>query len=245
MNLIELQRGLRAHILSGDAFAPHVASHSGAAPETRLEVYHHAYRAQLVACLRDTFEKTHAWLGDEPFDDAARRHIEAHPPSSWTLGDYGFDFPATLHALYPDDPEVAELAWLDWSLRRAFDGPDAEPISQEALAAIDWDAAVLVLAPTLTVGEVATNCAAIWGAIAEDQTPPRPPTCPPRPPSASGAWACRPTTAPSKPPSAKPWPWSRPRRRSARSAPCCRKAWTRPRPPSPSAPCSGPGCRTA
>lgn len=172
MNLIELQRGLRAHILSGDAFAPHVASHSGAAPETRLEVYHHAYRAQLVACLRDTFEKTHAWLGDEPFDDAARRHIEAHPPSSWTLGDYGFDFPATLHALYPDDPEVAELAWLDWSLRRAFDGPDAEPISQEALAAIDWDAAVLVLAPTLTVGEVATNCAAIWGAIAEDQTPP-------------------------------------------------------------------------
>jgi hypothetical protein len=173
MSLIELQRGLRDRILSDRApFADHVAARHGAPAETRLDVYHHAYRAQLVACLRDSFEKTHAWLGDQAFDDAARAHIEAHPPSSWTLGDYGPDFPDTLKALYPDDPEVAELAWLDWSLRRAFDGQDAEPISQEALAAIDWDAAVLALPPTLVVGEVTTNCALIWGAIAEDQTPP-------------------------------------------------------------------------
>ncbi len=178
MSLIELQRGLRDRILSGDPtfaapdFAAQVAPLPGAPAETRLQVYHHAYRAQLVACLRDSFEKTRAWLGDDAFETAARHHIEAHPPWSWTLGDYGPDFPATLNGLYPGDPEVAELGWLDWSLRRAFDGPDAEPISQEALAAVDWDAAVLILAPTLAVGEVTTNCAAIWGAIAEGQTPP-------------------------------------------------------------------------
>jgi hypothetical protein len=173
MSLLALQRGLRDRILSDEAaFATQVSARHGASAETRLDVYHHAYRAQLVACLRDTFEKTHAWLGDQAFDDAARAHIEAHPPFSWTLGDYGPDFPETLKALYPDDPEVAELAWLDWSLRRAFDGPDAQPMGQDALAAIDWDAAVLVLPPTLVVGEVVTNCAAIWGAMAEDQTPP-------------------------------------------------------------------------
>jgi Putative DNA-binding domain len=172
--LIELQRGLRDHILSGapETSGPGIAPQLGVRAEAGLQVYHHAYRAQLVACLRDTFEKTWAWLGDEAFDAAARAHIEAHPPHSWTLGDYGVDLPATLEGLYPDDPEVAELAWLDWTLRRAFDGPDAEPIAQEALAAVDWDNVVLTLVPTLKIGRVATNCAALWGAIAEDQTPP-------------------------------------------------------------------------
>ena len=169
MSLLDLQRGFRDYILSG---APEIGPRLGGDPAAGLAVYHHAYRAQLFAGLRDTFEKTWAWLGDEGFDAAARRHVEAHPPSSWTLGDYGEDFPATLNTLYPDDPEVAELAWLDWTLRRAFDGPNAEAISPEALAAVDWDTAVLTLVPTLKIGEVATNCAAIWGAIAEDQTPP-------------------------------------------------------------------------
>ncbi|MGC1303108.1 MAG: DNA-binding domain-containing protein [Caulobacteraceae bacterium] len=172
--LLDLQRGLRDHILSrtpedsGQSIAPQF----GGAPAAGLAVYHNAYRAQLVACLRDTFEKTWAWLGDDAFDAAARAHIEAHPPHSWTLGDYGVDFGETLAGLYPDDPEVAELAWLDWTLRRAFEGPDAEPISQDALAEVDWDNAVLVLLPTLRIGEVATNCALLWGAIAEEQTPP-------------------------------------------------------------------------
>jgi hypothetical protein len=169
MTLLELQRGLRDHILSG---AGEITPQLGRRPAAGLAVYHHAYRAQLVACMRDTFEKTWAWLGDEAFDAAAHHHIEVHPPSSWTLDDYAADFDATLRALHPADPEVAELAWLDWTLRRAFDGPDADPITQEALATVDWEHAVLTLVPTLEVGEVTTNCAAIWGAIAEDRTPP-------------------------------------------------------------------------
>jgi hypothetical protein len=90
-------------------------------------VYHYAYRAQLLECLRYTFERVWAWLGDSGFEDAARRHIEAHPPHSWTLSDYGNEFDRTLSGLYPDDREVAELAWLDWPLRRAFDGRMRQP----------------------------------------------------------------------------------------------------------------------
>jgi len=166
MNLLDTQRGFRDHILAGtDAPLP-------GAPERGLAVYRHAYRAQLAASLRDTFEKTWAWLGDAAFDKAARHHVETHAPKSWTLNEYGGDFVQTLRVLYPDDAEVAELAWLDWHLRRAFDGPDADAIPPEALAKVDWDHAVLIFVPTLMMGEVATNCAAIWGALAEEETPP-------------------------------------------------------------------------
>ncbi len=47
-----------------------------------LAVYHNAYRAQLVDCLRDTFEKTLLWLGEEAFIEAARTHIET-TPAAW------------------------------------------------------------------------------------------------------------------------------------------------------------------
>jgi len=166
MSLLDTQRGFRDHILAGtDAPLP-------GAPERGLAVYRHAYRAQLIASLRDTFEKTWAWLGDEAFDKAARHHVESHAPGSWTLNEYGRDFVQTLRDLYPGDPEVAELAWLDWTLRRAFDGPDAEAVKPELLAEVDWDKAVLIFVPTLTMGEVTTNSAAIWGSLADEKAPP-------------------------------------------------------------------------
>jgi hypothetical protein len=37
---------------------------------------------------------------------------------------------------------------------------------------VDWENAVLILSPTLAIGAVATNSAAIWGALTEGQTPP-------------------------------------------------------------------------
>jgi hypothetical protein len=169
MSLFDLQRAFRDHILAGEDVPL-----SMVAPQAMrgLGVYRHAYRAQLVASLRDTFEKTWAWMGDDAFDAAARAHIARHPPKSWTLNDYGADFSATLRALHPDDPEIAEIAWLDWSLRRAFEGPDADAIAPEKLGEVDWDRAVLIFLPTLTLGEATTNSAAIWGAIAEEDAPP-------------------------------------------------------------------------
>jgi len=166
MTLLATQLDFRDHILAGSA-AP-----LQGAPERGLAVYRHAYRAQLVASLRDTYEKTWAWLGDEAFDKAARHHVETHAPKSWTLSEYGGDFAQTLHELYSGDPEVPELAWLDWNLRRAFEGPDAHPIKPQTLAEVDWDNAVLIFVPTLMMGEVATNSAAIWGALAEEKPPP-------------------------------------------------------------------------
>lgn len=169
MSLLALQRDLKAHILNT---APEILPHFKGNPKAGLKVYHHAYRAQLVAALRDTYEKTWAWLGDARFDAAALDYVAGAPPSSWTLNVYGADFPAFLARRLPDDPEVAELAWIDGALRRAFDGEDAEPISSEALATLDWENARFAFAPTLALHPVVSNAAAIWGAIAEEASPP-------------------------------------------------------------------------
>ncbi len=169
MNLLAVQRSMREHLIRGsDDIRGQIRGDS----LPRLAVYHHAYRAQLLACLRDTYERVWAWLGDSSFEAAASSHIESTPPHSWTLSDYGNDFDRTLRGLYPDDREVAELAWLDWSLRRAFDGPDATPIGADAFAEVDWNTVILRVAPTLRVSSIATNCAALWTAIAEGRSPP-------------------------------------------------------------------------
>lgn len=170
MSVRSLQERFRAYLLDGSSDIAEELDRDG---DAGLAVYHNAYRAQLLACLRDTFERVWAWLGDEAFDAAARTHITANPPRSWTLSDYGKEFSQTLGRLYPSDPECAELAALDWHMRRAFDGPDCNAVEINALDGINWDRAVFRFVPTLRILPITTNCGAIWSAVATGSAPPR------------------------------------------------------------------------
>lgn len=170
MTLRALQRDFRDALLN-DAAASGARISKKTSP-SGLSVYHHAYRAQLVECLRETFEKLHKWLGDDAFSSAARAHINGHPPHDWTLGAYGEGFDLTLARLYPDDPEVAEMAWLEWALSEAFSGPDAIALSADSVASVDWDNACLEFAPTVRMGKATTNVGAIWSALSAGSVPP-------------------------------------------------------------------------
>jgi hypothetical protein len=169
MNLRDMQRSFSAHLQGADPLP------AGATPEG-MAVYTHAYRSQLKQCLRETFEKTRLWIGDAAFDEAADVYIRLHPPHAWTLDAYGDGFTAHLDHAWPRDPDVGELAWLDWTLRRAFAGPDQAPVAMAALVNIDWDQAVLTFAPTLRWRHVQSNVAAIWRAMDEDRIPSTSPT---------------------------------------------------------------------
>lgn len=162
MNLGELQREFRASLLA----------EGGGTVGLGMAVYHNAYRVQLTDCLKEAFRQLLKWLGDEKFDKAALVHIETTPSCSWTLGDYGEGFDRSIASLYPDDPEVTELAWLEWQMTRAFIGCDATPLDVGALGEIDWDRAKLSFVPTLRLGELATNAGAIWSALATETMPP-------------------------------------------------------------------------
>jgi hypothetical protein len=170
MSLREIQEAFVAQLRGSTGPAPTLHGCSAAG----LAVYRNAYRAQLCDTLRDTFATTHAWLGDDEFQAAAEAYVAAHPPHSWTLADYGDDFAASLLEQPQPDAVAGELAWLDWALRRAFDGPDGSSIGPEALADVDWERARLAFVPTLGLGAMSWNTAAIWSALAEGQSPPAP-----------------------------------------------------------------------
>lgn len=169
MSLADLQRDMRAWLVRDDAAA---AGRLGEDAAPGLRVYQNNYRAQLVACLEDGFERVRDWIGGEAFHEAVVAHVDRVPPSSWTLDAYGRDFPVTLAILYPGDPEVAELAWLDMALGEAFVAPDAVALTAEDLAEVDWDRAMLRITPTLDLGDLTTNATAIWVALADGDHPP-------------------------------------------------------------------------
>jgi hypothetical protein len=169
MSLLVMQRDMRAW-LTAESETASTALGADAAPGLRIHLNN--YRAQLVACLAESFERTHAWLGGAAFEAAAATHIDRVPPSAWTLDAYPRDFPATLAALYPDDPEVAELAWLECALGEAFVGADAVTVTPAEIAAIDWDSAVLTFTATLDLGALTSNAPAIWSALNQGEAPP-------------------------------------------------------------------------
>jgi len=137
-----------------------------------LEVYRNAYRARLVGALRETFAQTARWIGEESFRAAAAHYLIGEPPSGWTLDRVGASFVETLAELFVGDPEVADLAWLEWAMHRAFTGADETPLDPAGFAQAssrfgeeDWAAMTLRIAPTLQARRVPTDCASLWRAL--------------------------------------------------------------------------------
>jgi hypothetical protein len=169
MSLLALQRDFHAYLVDAPNTLP---SHIGLAASCGLAIYHNAYHVQLADCLSETFTHTLAWLGGYAFVEAASKHIECTPPSGWTLDAYGEGFDRTLATLYPNDPEVAELARLEWLLSKAFAAEDANALPNSAIAGIDWDNAALNFTPTLQTVPTMTNAGAIWSALTAGDPPP-------------------------------------------------------------------------
>ncbi len=168
MSLLTLQRDFHRHLIDAPNWLG--ARIGGDAPG--LAVYYNNYHAQLTECLTESFPHTLAWVGGAAFLAAMREHIDDVPPQSWTLGNYGAAFADTLARCYPDDPEVAELARLEWLLSRAFEAPDNSAVPVDAIAAVDWDDAALIFVASVQAVPAATNAGAIWSALAAGDVPP-------------------------------------------------------------------------
>lgn len=181
MRLDALQAHLQSRILDGPDDRGDVlgiaAGGSGLSRERRLAIYRNAYRMRLEEALQSVFERTWAYVGDDEFAAAAARYVEAHPSTSRNLRDYGADFPASLSLAMPADPEVAELATMDWNLHRAFDAPDCTPLVPADLSGLDvddWAEARLVFHPGVSMAVFAWNVARLWHALDEGVAPPQP-----------------------------------------------------------------------
>jgi hypothetical protein len=169
MSLAAWQRDFQAWLVNASDDA---ARRIGERASAGLTVYQNNYRGQLVECLEHSFPQLHSWLGDEAFLQAAITHIHRQPPHAWTLDAYAYGFGATLEALYPDNPDLHELAWIENALSVAFVAADAKPLPVDALATIDWDTARLRFTPSLTHRTATTNAELIWSALSQGATPP-------------------------------------------------------------------------
>jgi hypothetical protein len=164
MTLAELQRDFRHWLVSAsDDAASRLGQDNGAG----LAVYQNNYRAQLVGCLETAFPQTRAWMGEDAFLYAAVKHIDQHPPSAWTLDAYADQFNVTLRALFPHNPDIHELAWIESALSAAFVAADAAPLTPAALASVDWDQAHLQLTPSLHTRAATTNAERLYWAMQE------------------------------------------------------------------------------
>ena len=169
MSLAALQRDFRSWLT---VEASDAAVRLGPRAEPGLSVYFNNYRGKLMDCLAESFGAVRAWLGDAAFESAAATHIDRLPPNSWTLDAYAVEFPETIDMLYPEDPEVGDLARLERTLGLAFVGPDAQSLDMASMADVNWDSAVLYFVPTFSVLDVKSNATAIWSAIGASEIPP-------------------------------------------------------------------------
>ena len=137
-----------------------------------LAIYRNNYRVTLVDALEDTFQRTARWVGQDAFHQAAAHHVIAHPPTGWTLDDVGHGFDDTLAELFANDPEVSELAWVEWSMHQAFGALDTEHLTADAFAAAtsefddeDWGSLCLIFMPRTSSRIMRHNITAIWHAL--------------------------------------------------------------------------------
>ena len=171
-SLADRQAAFMAQVLDEDAPLP---SGWGARQAAGIAVYRGNYRAALVEALRDTYEKTERWVGEEAFRAAAAHHLIMHPPSSWTLDAAGAGFAETCAELFANDPDVAELAWLEWAMLEVFTAADRMPLDPACFASAtagfgeaEWGDLRLELLPGASAREVAHDLPAIWRAMSPD-----------------------------------------------------------------------------
>jgi hypothetical protein len=179
-SLKELQESFQRGVLAGDDSI--LDEIKGSAKESRqvlFGVYRNAYVLRLVEVLTEDYEQLHAYLGDAGFAKLARAYIGAHPSDRRSARDFGRHMPHFLSNTdtYAKHSELAEIAGLEKALADAFDGPDAEPLSLERLAAFapqDWPRLVFEPHPTAIRLIFTTNAADLWSALHGEAPPPKP-----------------------------------------------------------------------
>jgi len=144
--------------------------------EPLLRIYQNAYRARLIAALRDNHGVLPRAMGDEAFDALAEAYLQAHPsrhPSIRWFGHRLAEFMAAHPALVPH-PAFVDLARMEWALREAFDAADAVPMTPQELAALPadgWPQRVLRFHPSVQVLTLDWQVEPAWRALQGEDEP--------------------------------------------------------------------------
>ena len=144
---------------------------NGSDPAARFGVYRNNVAVSLIGALADTFPVTRELVGAPFFDTMARCFIDAEPPRSPVLMEYGDAFPEFVSAFPPATglPYLRDLARLELARVRAYHAADADALGTDALGAYLADpprlaAARLTLHPSLAVIASDYAIVSLWAA---------------------------------------------------------------------------------
>lgn len=100
-----------------------------------LGIYQRSYILRLARCLAEQFPALCHALGNDLFDQFARRYLQRYPSNSYTLYDLGARFPDFLEEDRPDRDADEQESWIDfmidlaryeWTHFSLFDAPGHE-----------------------------------------------------------------------------------------------------------------------
>ena len=182
--LAERQGAFLRSILDEDAPLPDGWGNSQAAG---MAVYRGNYRGALMGSLAETYERTALYVGAKPFAQASINHAISHPPTGWTIDEAGEGFEDTCAAMFADNPEVAELAWLEWTMLELATAPDEESLAAQNFAQAsaefgeeEWAGLRLQFQPRAKARLVAHDLERIWRALDAGEAVPNSPLSSPQ-----------------------------------------------------------------
>jgi hypothetical protein len=184
MRLRQLQRDLQRHLLGEPSAITDAIVDAPPLPVAdRLDIYRNGYRVRLIEALDETYPILHAVLGDEVFQALGEEFVAAQPSVHRSIRWYGGELAEFLRLRSPfaEQPILAELALLEWTLAEVFDAADANPKPRAAFSAIDasaWSELRFQFHPSLRRLHLQWNTAAVWQALSGDRdAPPPDPAC--------------------------------------------------------------------
>lgn len=167
MTLAAQQAAFMDQILAEDHPLP--GKWRGKRRDAGLSVYRNAYRSRLVEVVLGTFPRTQLWVGEGAMRRAAAHHLIQSPPTSWTIDLAGKGFDLVLEELFSADPEIGELAWLEWAIHKAFVAANAEVLTQpqfgeasQQFSEADWTDLRLTFLPSLKMRQVRHDVPALY-----------------------------------------------------------------------------------
>jgi hypothetical protein len=123
----------------GTATLPFLADGSGRTAASRLNVHRNNLVLGLLNVIAARFPVVRRLAGEESFFRVARLFLDAHPPQSPLLLNYGEGFPDFVRQAGSAASFIADIAELELARARSYHAADAVPISPDAFAAIPGD----------------------------------------------------------------------------------------------------------
>jgi hypothetical protein len=169
-----LERSFAEAIFSGDAPIPAtVRAASGPARASRFGVYRNNVVSSLINAVAARYPVVRKLLWEDAFNRVACLYVTSEPPRSPVMLEYGDSFPQFLRNIGQcvASDYLADVAELEAARTRAYHAADAEPLPQDAFAALapaDLPGLRVTLHPSVTLLKSRFPVVGIWEALRHD-----------------------------------------------------------------------------